>query len=478
MKTTTMFPIFLAVYLVVTMVYSFYKARKQDEGTVEDWFVAGRKMPWTAIGFTIAAAWLDVATIFLNTGGGYEVGVSAFWYLAGAEMIAFVCSATFLSGKVRKSGFISQGEMIDVRFGEGIRPWFSMIWVIALSGYAALSFLVFHEFLYYLYGISQYVSALICFVIVLLFQFIGGFASTVYADYIQGALILVASVLLGVFGVQQAGGYRHVMEAVPASFKSFFGMGIGTILSISIPLVLAFVVEPTLWMRLISAKSTKDARKGSFLAILIYIPVCVGTLLAGLAAYVLYPTWDDALSYDMVAVEMANSIFPTIVTTFVFVGIIAALISSFNAFMTAANMNLCYDFIPSVYKQVKKKEFPEDKYRILSRYGIVFVAFISTFVALWLPTLVKILEFSGALVASSITLPVLGLFFFKKITRKGAIAGALVGASLQLALFIFGSPWGIAPFFISFPAGVITLVVASMIDKKKPTPEQLAPFFD
>jgi len=478
MKHTLLFPIFFAIYLVITIIFGVKKARAQDQGTVKDWFVAGGKMHWTAVGFTIAAAWLDVATIFLNAGQGYHVGVSAFWYLAGAEMIAFVLAGIFLAKKVRKSGYISQGEMIDVRYGDGIRPWVSLIWVIALCGYAALSFLVFHEFLFYLYGVSQYVSALICFAIVLIFQLVGGFASTVYADYIQGALILVASILLGVMGVDKAGGLSNVMSTVPPSFLSFFGMGVDKILTISIPLILAFTVEPTLWMRLVSARSTKDARKGSFLAVLIYIPVCIGTLLCGLAAFVIFPNWGDSHSVDMIAVEMANTVFPPVITTIVFVGIIAALISSFNAFMSAANMNLCYDFIPALYKQIKKKPFPEDKYRLVSRYGMVGIAFISTFVALWLPTLVKILEFSGSLVASAIFLPVMGVFFSKKITRLGAIMSAGVGAASQLAFFIFGAPFGVNPFFLSFPLALIALIVGTLIGKKKPTEQQLTPFFD
>jgi SSS family solute:Na+ symporter len=255
-------------------------------------------------------------------------------------------------------------------------------------------------------------------------------------------------------------------------------MGIDNILAISVPLVLAFAVEPTLWMRLVSARSTKDARKGSLLAVLIYIPVCIGTLLAGLAAFVLFPNWDPSQSDNMVAVEMSQKLFSPFVTSIIFVGIIAALISSFNAFMTAANMNLSYDFIPAIYKQIKKRDFPEDKYRTLSRWGMVVVAFVSTFVALWLPTLVKILEFSGSLIASAIFLPVMGLFFSKKITRFGAILSSAVGGITQLVLFIVDAPLGINPFFISFPLAFIALIIGTVVSKKKPTKDQLAPFFE
>lgn len=478
MDSSTLFIILLAVYLVITIVFGLRKAKKQDEGTTADWFVAGGKVVWVVVGFTIAAAWLDMATIFLNAGEGSVVGISAFWYLAGAEMISFLIMAFVFAKPVRKTKMISQGEMMEVRYTPAIRPLYAIIWTFALCGYAALSFLVFNEFLQYLFGVNQLVSALICLVIVLVFQLFGGFAATVYADYIQGALIIVGSVLLGIFAVNAAGGMNNIASIVPPSFLNPVGMGIGPILAITVPLVLAFVIEPTLWIRTVSSRSLKDAKKANIFAFIIYIPVCVGTLLAGLSAAVLYPNFDQSL--NMVAVEMAQTMFPPVVTAIIFVGIIAALISSFNAFMTAANMNLCYDFIPAIYKAIKKKAFPENKYRFISRIGMVVIAFLGTFIALWLPSLIEILSFSGALAASGLFLPVFCMFFVKKVNATGAMASFIVGSVSQLILFIIHNvnpeALGIDAFFISFPLAIVALIAGTLLGKKQPLPEQLEPF--
>ena len=473
MNSTILFIILMAVYLVATIYFGNKRAKKQDEGTTKDWFVAGGKVIWAAVGFTIAAAWLDMATVFLNTGEGYSVGISAFWFLAGAEMIAFLLMAFIFAKRIRHTKMISQGEMVEARFGSTIRPWYSFIWVIALCGYAALSFLVFNEFLQYLFGFNQFVSALICLVIVLAFQMVGGFAATVYADYIQGFLIIVGCVILGIFAVDKAGGMANIAATVPKSFLSLGGIGIQEILTITVPLVMAFIVEPTLWMRVISSRSLKDAKKANIFAFIIYIPVCIGTLLAGLASYVIYPKWEGSL--NMIAVNMADHLFPMVITAFIFVAIIAALISSFNAFMSAANLNLCYDLIPDLYKRIKKKPFPEDKYRTVSRFGMVVIALIGTFIALLIPTLVEILSFSGSLAASGIFLPVFAMFFSKRVNTAGAMLSFAAGSLSQLVFYIFGAPGGVEPFFISFPIAVVGLIIGTCIGKK-PTEQQLAPF--
>lgn len=469
-----LFLISMIIYLGASLFFGIRKSKQQDQGTKEDWFVAGGKVAWMAIGFTMAAAWLDMATVFLNAGSGSQVGISAFWYLAGAEMIAFLVCGFVFGKPIRRTKMISQGEMLEKRFGEGIKPWISIIWVISLSGYAALSFLVFQEFMQYFYGVSAVASAVICLAIVLTLQLIGGFAASVYADYIQGVLIIVGSVLLGIFAVKNAGGMAHIQSVVPPSFLSPFGIGIKEVLMITVPLVLAFVVEPTLWMRITAAKSLKDAKKSSVFAFLIYIPVCAGTLLAGLAAYVLYPNWAE--STDLITVQMANDFFPPIIIILVLVGIMAAMFSSFNAFMSAANLELAYDFVPYIYKKISKKEFPESKYRFLSRICLVFIGILGTFIALWLPTLLDILLFAGTLAAAGLFWPVFAMFFIKKVNYRGAVWSFALGSISQLAFSIFGTPWGIDPFLLSFPLSFIGLIAGTLTGKPA-TQDQLKLFF-
>lgn len=480
MSSSTLFLILMVIYLVITIAFGLIKAKKHDDGTKEDWFVGGGKVFWVAVGFTIAAAWLDMATIFLNAGEGYNMGISAFWLLAGAEMVAFVVMIFAFAKPIRHTKMISQAEMLEKRFTPVIRPLYAIIWVISLCGYAALSFLVFNEFLQFLFGVNQMVSALICLAVVLAFQLVGGFTATVYADYIQGVLIIAGSVVLGIYAVQSAGGLDTVLTTVPPEYLRIFGGDPSGVLQLTIPLVLGFVIEPTLWMRVVSSTSLRNARKANAFAFIVYIPVCVGTLLTGLAAYVLYPSWSQSI--NMLPVDMAMKLFPAPITALIFVAIIAALISSFNAFMSAANLNLSYDFVPSIYTAVTKKTFEESWYRPVSRVGMVLIGVIGTFIALWLPSLVEILEFAGGLAASGLFLPVFCMFFSKKSNTTGAMLSFAVGSISQLSLFIFSklSIAGSLPvdaFFISFPLALVGLIIGNIIGKKNPpTPEQLAPF--
>lgn len=472
--TMALFVVLMIVYVGITIFWGLYNAKKNDTGTVEDWFVAGGKITFIGVGLTMAAAWLDMATVFLNTGGGHDVGISAFWYLAGAEMAAFFLFAVWLGKHVRRQSMISQGAMLEKRFAPIIRPLYAIIWVVSLSGYAGLSFFVFQETFMHFFGLSPIISALICLGIVLGYQLVGGFIAVVYADYIQCSLIIVGTAILGWFAVKGAGGLDVVVKTVPSNFLSPVGIGWKEIGLLLLSLVPAFLVEPTAWMRLSSARSDREASKGMGLAILVYIPVCAFTLIAGLAAYVLYPVWDK--SPDLIAIQMAQDFFPPVVTAIVLVAIIAALISSFSAFMFAANLSLSYDFIPDIYKRMTGKVFPEDKYRLVSKIGLIVIGVLASYIAITMPSLLDILLFSGTIAGSGIFWPVMAMFFWKRATTQGALASFVLGSGTAILWFILGQPFGIEPIVLAFPLSFLALVIGSYATPA-PTAAQLEGFY-
>lgn len=472
--TMILFVVLMILYVGITIFWGLYNAKKTDTGTVKDWFIAGGKITFVGVGLTMAAAWLDMATVFLNTGGGHDVGLSAFWYLAGAEMIAFAIFGLWLGKKIRSQSMISQGEMLEKRFATIIRPLYALIWVISLSGYAGLSFFVFQETFMHFFGLPPVVSALICLGIVLGYQLVGGFIAVVYADYIQCTLIIIGTAILCWFAVKGAGGFNEVVNAVPSNFLSPFGIGWKEIGLLLLSLVPAFLVEPTGWMRLSSAKSDKEASKGMGLAFLIYIPVCAFTLIAGLATVVLYPVWTK--SPDLIAIQMCQDFFPPVISAIVLVAIIAALISSFSAFMFAANLSLSYDFIPDIYKRVTGKVFPEDKYRIVSKIGLVAIGALASYIAIAMPSLLDILLFSGTIAGSGIFWPVMAMFFWKRATTQGALASFVLGSGTAILWYILGQPFGIDPIVIAFPLSFLALVIGSYATPA-PSEEQLEGFY-
>jgi len=59
-----MFVVLMIIYVTSTMVFSLYQAKKLDTGTIEDWFIAGRKITFIEKGQTLKAPLL----VFLDAG--------------------------------------------------------------------------------------------------------------------------------------------------------------------------------------------------------------------------------------------------------------------------------------------------------------------------------------------------------------------------------------------------------------------------
>lgn len=469
-----MFIVLMLAYVAFTIFFGLRRARALDCGSVGDWFCAQKRITWVGVGLSMSAAWLDMATVFLNTGGAYSVGISAIWFLAGPELICFLLLGLIFARRIRQIPLLSQPEMLEKRYSPALRPLYSFIWVISLAGYAALSFFVFQMTFNYFFGLAPFTSAIIVLGIVLGYQLLGGFLAVIFADYVQAILVFVATLALVIFSVNAAGGISTITSSVPANFLHPFGIGTGTVGVIMLSLLPAFLVEPTAWQRIVSAKTDREASKGMLFAFAIFFPICIFTLLAGLASHILFPTWE--LSTDLIAYQMAISFFNPVVSAVVITGIVAALISSFSSFTNAANLSLSYDLIPDLYRRIKKQPFPEDKYRPLSRVGLVIIGIMAAFFAVQFSSLLEIVLFAGTIAGAGIFWPVMSMLYWKRANTQGAVASFVLGSGVAIVWYALGSPMGIAPILIGFPLSFAAMLVGTLAFPP-PKKEQLALFF-
>ena len=107
--------IVVAVYGAVVLAIGFGFARRAG-GSMEDYFVAGRSLPWWLAGTSIAATWFasdaPLATAALVRQQGIY-GNWLWWYeAAGVLMLTF-----FYARLWRRAGVLTDAEVIEIRYG-------------------------------------------------------------------------------------------------------------------------------------------------------------------------------------------------------------------------------------------------------------------------------------------------------------------------------------------------------------------------
>ncbi|QTD47405.1 VC_2705 family sodium/solute symporter [Ottowia testudinis] len=169
---------------------------------------------------------------------------------------------------------------------------------------------------------------------------------------------------------------------------------------------------------------------------------------------------------------------PYVVSGLVAAGGLAAALSTADSLLLTISNALVHDTVPTKHGQVRVT----DNHVILSKFMLLAAAMLAASVAATKPAEILMLVTASFSLAAAIFFPslVLGLFW-RGATRRGTVAGMLVGAGLTVGYMLLTSPslrawwglgadglwWGIQPIsagIFGVPAGFVTIALVSLWD--------------
>lgn len=117
----------IVLYVVILVGISRY-LRRRASGSLEDYFLAGRKMPWWALGISNMAFWLDMTGTMIITSFLYLLGPRGLYIeFRGGACLVLVFLMLWLGKWHRRSGVITGAEWMVYRFGNGFWGQFARI---------------------------------------------------------------------------------------------------------------------------------------------------------------------------------------------------------------------------------------------------------------------------------------------------------------------------------------------------------------
>ena len=202
----------IAVYLIGVLAAGWYFSREQEEQ--EDYFVAGRRLPWLAVGLSIIATMLSTVTYLAAPGEVIQHGLalSIGWL---ALPLAFVVVNFLWVPFFMRLGVTSIYEYLDDRFGLAARLTsvalfvliLRLLWMasIVLTGSRAVAQIT-HESLARIFGLNWSVNQWLLVVLfsiglfATLYTMLGGIKAVVWTDVVQ-FVALVGGVVMTLFFV-------------------------------------------------------------------------------------------------------------------------------------------------------------------------------------------------------------------------------------------------------------------------------------
>lgn len=204
------YSIILAYFAILIGIGAYF--RKKAAASLEDYFLAGRKMPWWALGLSQMTFWFDMTGTMIIASFLYLLGPRGIYieFRGGAGLVLIFLM--LWTGKWhRRSGVITGAEWMIFRFGRDFWGHFARLmsvvsWVVINLALLAYSFKGAGLFLSMFLPFSPLVCSLIMMVVTALYTIESGFYGVIFSDIFQSVCIWIGVGLIVVLALTRIAG--------------------------------------------------------------------------------------------------------------------------------------------------------------------------------------------------------------------------------------------------------------------------------
>ena len=184
--------IVMFTWLVAIVGYGLYRGRGSN--TVDRYLLAGKSMPWYAMGLSIMATQASAVTFISTTGQSYTDGMRFVQFYFGLPLAMVILSATAVPIFPRANVYTAY-EYLEQRFDVKTRALVSAIFLIPRGLAAGLSLYAPSVVLSVILGWPDRWTTILMGLLIVVYTSIGGNKAVIWADVQQMMLISCALVL-------------------------------------------------------------------------------------------------------------------------------------------------------------------------------------------------------------------------------------------------------------------------------------------
>ena len=481
MKTEFLEMIAFIIYLVLVLgigIYFFIKGRKQTGDKA--YFLGGREMNGWVAALSAGASDMSAWVLMGLPGSIYLWGMGQIWISVGL-FIGTVLAWVFVAPRLRRMSIMANDSITIPQFLtnrlKSTNPTLQVvcagIFCVAYCIYSASSIVACGSLFNKVFGMPSQYAMIGATIIILVYTFMGGFNAVCWTDFFQGLLMLGALLIAPIFALGMLNGHpgHMTMEALAEANPNYWNFfpDWQTVVS-GLAWGLGYFGMPHIIIRFMSVRSDKDLKKSAKIGISWNVLIILFSVAAGCIGHLFLGEVSDS---STVFIQMVRAIFPAVISGILLSAILAASMS------TADSQLLCASsaFASDVYKPVIRKNKSTDREMFWAgRYVVLIIAIIAVLIASDpnSKSIMGLVENAWGIFGAAFGPAILLSLFWKRFTFKGAVAGILVGAVVDIVWLAFIG-LGVYEILPGFVAGMIAAIVVTLIDKE-PDPEIQALF--
>ena len=485
MNISTVDIVVFSSYCLLILFIGLYVSRekKGKEKSAEDYFLAGKSLPWWAIGASLIAANISAEQFIGMSGSGFALGLAIASYEWMAAITLLIVGKYFLPIFIEK-GLYTIPEFIEKRFSTELKTILAIFW-IALFVFVNLTTVL------YLGGLaldtvmgsgdgSILINAIIGLALfAAAYSLWGGLAAVAWTDVVQVIVLIFGGLMMTYFalvnlvdGGSAIDGLKYVYETVPERFSMILSKGEiitpnGNDAWFDLPGLAVliggmWVANLYYWgfnqyiiQRTLAAKSLEEGQKGIAFAAFLKLLIPIFVVLPGIIVYVMNLDASGALAVssldqgfigengaiinDNAAPWLIKEIIPVGLKGLILAALAAAIVSSLASMVNSTSTIFTMD----IYKSIINKNADDKSLVKVGRIAGLVALIVAILIAPQLKSLGQVFqyiqEYTGVVSPGILAVFLMGLFY-KKASNNGAIWGVI--SSIPIAMYFKVGPNG------------------------------------
>jgi len=443
---------------------------KGHQKNAEDYFLAGKSLPWWAIGASLIAANISAEQIIGMSGSGFAVGLAIASYEWMAAVTLIIVGKYLLPIFIKKELYTIP-EFVEERFNTTLKTILAVFW-IGLFVFVNLTTVMFlgakaldtimgtgdgSLLMYSLIGLALIAAA---------YSLYGGLSAVAWTDVLQVGLLVVGGLvttLVALNNVTPGGGilnglvhlydvagekFNLILEPSNPEYKNLPGIAV-LIGGMWVANLYYWGFNQYIIQRTLAAKSLKESQKGIIFAAFLKLIIPLIVVVPGIIVYVLYsqpagtahiPGVMEVFTNASGGVEYDNA-YPWLIKVFLSPGfkglVVAALAAAIVSSLASMLNSVGTIFTMDIYRPYINNDATDKQTVNTGRITAAIALVIAVLLAPQLQSVPQVFqyiqEYTGLVSPGILAVFLMGLFW-KKTTTKGAIYGVL--SSIVIALLL------------------------------------------
>lgn len=393
----------LASYFALSLGVGLAFTRRASRST-EEYFLAGRRIPWWLAGVSIVATTFSSDTPLLVTGITARGGIAGNW-IWWAFVLSGMLTVFFFARLWRRAGVTTDVELAALRYSgrsahvlRVFRALYIGLPINAIIGGAVTLGMV--KILKGTLGVDDVPAVIVCFGVTAVYTTLGGFLGVLWTDFFQFLLAMAGSVVLAWYAVDAVGG----LAAIAPGLARVHGASADSLLafvpradSAFLPLVALVVFLTVQWwaasypgaepggggyvaQRMFAARDERDSALAVLLFNVLHYTVRPWPWILTALASMIYFAGDPAVAADPESgyVRMMTDVLPAGWRGMLVTGMLAAYMSTVS---TQLNWGASY-LVNDVYRPYVRPGAGEGHYVTVSRLASLLIMLLGGLVAL------------------------------------------------------------------------------------------------